>query len=82
MSRADFDSEARRLRESEDETNDTAGIRSPAWQPGYIRRFPLVGAVSLAAVIFCPAGSVAVLLASDWVSSTKWTTWLAPNVCL
>ena len=82
MSKSEVQAEAKHLREHEATSDEGEEIRSPSWQPGYRKRFPTFGALSLLAVLLCALGSVAVLIGSDRVSSSRWTPWLAPNVCL
>ncbi|ETN44304.1 uncharacterized protein HMPREF1541_10484 [Cyphellophora europaea CBS 101466] len=53
-----------------------------AWKPSYVRKVPLLGLACLAGVVLCSAAAVAVLVASNHMSSTKWHQNIAPNVCL
>jgi hypothetical protein len=82
MAKSPIAAEEKRLRDSEEDAQDGMLAESPTWKPGYVRRFPIYGALALLVVIFCAAASVAILWASDHVSSSRWPTWLAPNVCI
>lgn len=58
------------------------GQAGAPWKPTYIRRLPLLGLMCLSGVVLCTAAAVAVLVASNHVSSAKWKQNFAPNVCL
>lgn len=82
MSKPEINTETKHLRGSEETADSGEDDQSPFWQPGYRKRFPTFGAFALILVLLCALGSVAVLVSSDRVSSSKWSRWVAPNVCL
>jgi Protein of unknown function (DUF3176) len=74
--------EEKHLRDGEESSEAEDEPMPPNWKPGYFRRFPILGALCLLSVVLCACGSVGVLVGSNHKSSTKWTPWLAPNVCI
>ncbi|KAK4540736.1 hypothetical protein LTR36_008951 [Oleoguttula mirabilis] len=56
--------------------------RATEWQPGFLARFPVLGAGALFTVILCAVGSVITLLTSDGQSQARWPEQIAPNVIL
>jgi ABC-type nickel/cobalt efflux system permease component RcnA len=52
------------------------------WKPSYIRRRPLLGLGSMLGVLLCTGAVVGVLVASNGMSSSRWTQKLGPNVCI
>jgi hypothetical protein len=57
-------------------------IRALNWNPGYRARFPWKGFVGLAGVLICALINIAILIASDGVSSTKWPERVAPHTII
>lgn len=69
-------------RSSSSSPSGQLGQAGAPWKPTYVRRLPLLGLMCLSGVILCTAAAVAVLVASNHVSSAKWKQNFAPNVCL
>lgn len=82
MFKSEINTKPKHLLENEESLDNGEDAQSPSWQPGYRKRFPAFGALALILVLLCALGSVAVPIGSDQVSSSKWSRWVAPNVCL
>jgi len=52
------------------------------WTPGYFKRFPVVGALSLGLIAVLTCASLGVLIGSNNRSSSTWPQRIAPNVVL
>ncbi|KAL8243554.1 hypothetical protein R6Q59_009812 [Mikania micrantha] len=61
---------------------DAVKTETSDWEPGYVKRFPVLGLGALLVTLFCAIAAVVVLVVSNHKSSSEWTQKLAPNVIL
>ncbi len=52
------------------------------WNPGYGARFPLQGFAGLVGVLLCTGVIIAVLVASDNASASKWSQQIGPSIII
>jgi flagellar basal body-associated protein FliL len=54
------------------------------WQPGFMKRLPIIGIVALTTILICAGGAVAVLLVSDGKTEQAWAhrAGIKPSVLL
>jgi hypothetical protein len=57
-------------------------LRALNWHPGYRRQFPWKGFVGFIGVLTCALINIAILTASDGVSSSKWPNEIAPHTII
>lgn len=55
-------------------------LNASNWTPGYRARFPWMGILGLLGVLTCTLIIVAVLIGSNGVSSSRWSTLVAPHI--
>ena len=67
---------------SPDEEKGTRALPDPNWNPGFFKRFPGRGFISLVIVLICLVGEIVVLVTSDGASRTKWPESYQPSVIL
>ncbi|KAK5365920.1 hypothetical protein LTS13_008574 [Exophiala xenobiotica] len=66
---------------STSKVHDTSPVASN-WNPGYRARFPAMGFFGLLGVVICTSIIIAVLVASDNVSSSKWSQTVGPSIII